>query len=241
MLKCRLLLLLVAAAAACHEPPPPPAAGAARPAPAGGAPERVWSFEDAALSADFAAEETNSKGAPGRWESAADPAAPDGARVLRLADTRNAGSTFNLFLSRDGFPADMDLSVRLRADRGAEDQGGGLAWRARDAQNYWCARWNPLEDNIRLDVVENGRRRTLDDVRLAADPRAWHELRVQARGPQIVVLFDGVERLHASDAALPEGGRLGLWTKADAASSFDLLRFAVLAPPQGAIPGPEPR
>ncbi len=41
----------------------------------------------------------------------------------------------------------------LRAHTGKEDQGGGLIWRRRDANNYYIARYNPLERNFRVYYV----------------------------------------------------------------------------------------
>lgn len=185
--------------------------------------------------------ETNSEGTPARWETAEVTGAPDGARVVRVAETENSGGTYNLLLTRDPFPADLELSVQLRADRGREDRGGGIVWRALDASNYWIVRWNPLEENLRLYVVADSVRKTLASAQVEAEPKAWHEVRVVMRGADATVWFDGVEALRASDPALPVGGRIGLWTKADAATSFDALRLAVPAPPGGPIPGPEPR
>jgi hypothetical protein len=44
---------------------------------------------------------------------------------------------------------------------------------------------------------------------------------VEARGAKLTVAFDGRQQIEAEDTAFPGGGRVGLWTKADAASSFD--------------------
>lgn len=234
---------LAALAAACHDSPPPPGPGEHfDPAHSGaGGPMRLWSFEEAGLPADWEPAETNSEGTPARWETAAADGAPDGARVVRVVESENSGGTYNLLLTRDPFPADLELSVQLRADRGREDRGGGLVWRARDAAHYWIVRWNPLEENLRIYVVEDGVRRALASAQVEAQAQAWHEIRLVARGPDVIVWFDRVEALRASDPALAEGGRIGLWTKADAATSFDALRLAAAAPPGGPIPGPEPR
>ncbi len=202
---------------------------------------RVWSFEEHTLPARWVAAETNTEDTPGRWESAPEQDAPDGARVMRLAMTENSGATFNLLMTQDSFPADLDLTVSVRADGGREDQGGGLLWRAQDAQNYWITRWNPLERNLRLYVVRDGKRRTVADATLDARADGWHQLRVVAVGSSTRVFFDGAELLIAEDPELPGGGAIGLWTKADALTSFDQLQLGIPAPPAGPIPGPEPR
>jgi hypothetical protein len=227
------LLLAAACLLACQETPAPAPA-------AGGAPMRIWSFEEPGLPAGWRVAETNSDGMPSRWESAPDAAAPEGGRVLRLAETLNSGATFNLLLSSDAFPADLDLSVRLRADSGKVDQGGGLLWRAQDADNYWITRWNPLEKNLRLYVVRGGERRTVADAKVDAPATGWHDLRVVAVGASVSVFFDGAQIFVAEDAELPGGGAIGLWTKADAATSFDALTLGIPSPPSGPIPGPAP-
>lgn len=230
-----LLLLAPAWLLSCQDMPAPDGVAA------GGAPLRIWSFEEHTLPARWMAAETNSDGTPGRWESAPEQRAPDGARVMRLAVTANSGSTFNLLMTQDAFPADLDLTVSLRADGGKVDQGGGLLWRAQDADNYWIARWNPLEKNLRLYVVRGGERRTLADAQVEARADEWHLLRIVAVGSTARVFFDGAELLTVDDAELPGGGAIGLWTKADAATSFDRLQLGIPSPPAGPIPGPEPR
>lgn len=228
--------------ASCHEQPPPPGPGGHQDPAAG--PMRLWTFEDDAsgtIPSGWSVAETNGDGTPARWAVTEMEDAQQGERFLRLVESHNSGSTFNMLLTDDTFPAYLQLAVWLRADSGKEDRGGGLVWRVQDADNYWVTRWNPSEKNLRLYVVENSVRRQLASVEIEADPAAWHELRVIARGSLVIVHFDGKERLRATDSVLPLGGRIGLWTKADAATSFDSLTFALVAPPQGDIPGPQPR
>jgi len=204
---------------------------------------RLWSFEetsDGKLPSGWAPSETNADGTPAQWSVVRGEDAAQGERYLRVI-TENTGSTYNMLLSLDSYPADLELAVWVRADSGAEDRGGGLAWRALDADHYWIARWNPKEKNLRLYVVENGARRTLASADIEADPAQWHELRVLARGARATVLFDGTEVLSHEDPALPDGGRIGFWTKADAATSFDALTLAIAAPESGSVPGPSPR
>src|SRR6185312_9085510 len=117
---------------------------------------------------------------------------------------------------------DVDLSVRLKAVAGETDQGGGLVWRAKDAQNYYLARYNPLEDNYRLYKVIDGKRTMFlnADIKHSA---GWHDLRVTMNGKRIECYYDGKKYLEYEDESLPEAGRIGLWTKADAQSQFDDL------------------
>ena len=133
------------------------------------------------------------------------------------------GGEFNVLLSTKMQAKDVDLTVRMKAHQGKIDQGGGLVWRARDVKNYYVARYNPLEDNYRLYFVQNGRRAMIASADVHIDKKAWHTLRVTMKGAEITCYLDGKKELSARDMTFPQGGKVGLWTKADAVSWFDDL------------------
>lgn len=185
-------------------------------------------FEDVppgSLPAGWVAAETAGAGHPATWSVAELKGAPSGNRALRLA-AKNSGETFNLLLSTAAFPADLGLAVAIHADAGDEDRGGGLVWRAVDADNYYIARWNPLEDNLRAYKVVAGVRTMLKSVDVAADAAQWHTLRVRAQGTGFQVAFDDKVLLECEDATFAQGGKVGLWTKADAQTNFDDFRVS---------------
>ena len=68
--------------------------------------------------------------------------------------------------------------------------GGGLIWRAADDRNYYLARANPLEQNIRVYRIVNGVRHLLQNFNQTIDLRGWHTLRVIHRGCQINIFYD---------------------------------------------------
>lgn len=165
-------------------------------------------------------------GKPAKWVVEAADKAPDGKNILRLAHTENAGSTYNMLLSEAKYPAGATLTVMLRADTGEEDQGGGLVWRAVDPENYYIARWNPLEKNFRAYKVEGGKRsKPLGSATIEADAKAWHELEVKMKDEKCKIEFDGKKILEFEDTTFKDDGRVGFWTKADAATSFDYLEI----------------
>ena len=55
----------------------------------------------------------------------------------------------------------MVLSVRFKAISGSRDQGAGLVWRFRDANNYYIVRANALENNVVLYKMQDGKRISL--------------------------------------------------------------------------------
>jgi hypothetical protein len=75
-----------------------------------------------------------------------------------FAQLKNGGyfTDFNLVLNSEINATDFDLKVSFLAIAGRADMGGGLIWRARDHQNYYITRANPLEQNIRFYRVVNG-------------------------------------------------------------------------------------
>jgi hypothetical protein len=153
----------------------------------------------------------------GRWE-----VAKDGGNHVLYQKARNDDATFNVALVEGTNYKDLDLSVRLRAVAGEVDRGGGLVWRAKDAKNYYIARYNPLEDNYRVYKVQDGKRTQFQSAKIPGDDK-WHTLRVSMIGTKITCSFDGQEYLGAEDSTFPETGKIGLWSKADAQSFFDDL------------------
>ncbi|MHC4215359.1 MAG: family 16 glycoside hydrolase, partial [Planctomycetota bacterium] len=109
---------------------------------------------------------------------------------------------------------------------GVIDQGGGPIWRCRDKDNYYIARWNPLEDNFRVYFVKKGRRRQLASADVKANPKLWHQIKIEHRENRIKAFFDGKKIIEVGNSTFTKAGRIGLWTKADAATSFDRLKVA---------------
>jgi Domain of Unknown Function (DUF1080) len=64
---------------------------------------------------------------------------------------------------------------------------------------------------------------SVDKLKLPASP--WNTLRIEHRGQKIECYLNGKKLLDATDdeAALAGAGRVGLWTKADAQTNFDLF------------------
>lgn len=157
----------------------------------------------------------------GDWKVVADTTAPSQPNVLaQLA--KSSGSTFNLALITDTNYKDADITVKIRAIAGRNDQGGGLVWRAKGTKNYYIARYNPLEDNYRVYKVENGKRTQFQSTDIK-HTSGWHTLRVTMTGDHIECYYDGKKYLDVKDNTFREAGKIGLWTKADAQSYFDDL------------------
>lgn len=182
-----------------------------------------WAFDDkpaGAQATGFEVAETNGRGTPGRWTVERDGAAPSKPNIWKLK-SQNRGGTFNLCVAPPPACADCDLSVRIRPDFGNEDQGGGLMWRYLDSGNYYTARWNPLESNYALYKVVGGKRTLLTEVSIEGRAGDWKTIRIVHLAERIDCYIDGRRVIAVHDDALTGVGRVGLWTKADACSSFD--------------------
>jgi hypothetical protein len=181
---------------------------------AAAAPAGHWDFESDAVGKPARGFTTE----VGRWEVARDG---DNHVLAQLAENENR--VYNVALVEGTSYKDLDISVRVKPRAGKLDQGGGLVWRAKDKVNYYIARFNPLEDNLRLYLVENGRRTQLDHADVAPG-RDWRTLRITMQGRDITGWLDGKKLLVAEDSTFPDAGRIGVWSKSDAQSYFDDLK-----------------
>jgi len=191
-----------------------------------------WFFDDVPvgeLPAGWKVEATNRRGPLATWRVIADATAPSGNHVLALVSPNHTfGGTFNICWTDTAFFRDGEISVRFKAVTGEEDRGGGVIWRAQDRENYYIARFNPLENNFRAYYVRDGARKTLADARIALPSGEWHTLKIIQHGDRFEGYLNGKKLLEGSDNLFPKAGGVGLWTKADAVTSFDDLAVELL-------------
>jgi hypothetical protein len=116
----------------------------------------------------------------------------------------------------DGF-----VETKFKPLAGREDQAGGLVWRFKDANNYYIARANALENNVSLYHTQNGRRITIKYVDAPVAAKQWHTLRVEFAGKAIKVMLDSMQYITAENDQIAGAGAVGVWTKADSVTAFD--------------------
>ncbi len=157
----------------------------------------------------------------GTWEIISD----DKGHTLSMV--KRSSGAFNLCYNKDINFSDGNISVDFRANRGRIDQGGGIMWRVQDNNNYYVARFNPLEDNFRFYIVHNGIRSELAsaDIKLSS---GWHTIKIEQKGDTFKGYIDGKEYLKYKDSHLKKAGGVGVWTKADAKTSFDNLKIDII-------------
>jgi len=162
------------------------------------------------------------KGEGSVWKVVADDTAPSKTGFVLAQTAEGPSALFNLCVIDEAGPKDLEVSVAFKAVKGKADQGGGIVWRYQDANNYYIARMNPLEDNYRVYKVVAGKRTQLETKEgLKVPAGEWHTMKIRNVGEQIECYLDGTKQLTAKDDTFTKAGKVGLWTKADAQTYFD--------------------
>jgi len=152
-----------------------------------------------------------------KWAVVADDTAPSKPNVLK----QSGEATYPVCIKGDTSVKDGYVEVKFKPISGREDQAGGLIWRAKDANNYYIARANALENNVTIYETVNGRRTERKRTRMTVTGNQWHTLRVDFQADHFTVTLDGKQALDWSDATFKDAGNVGVWTKADSVTLFD--------------------
>ena len=141
-----------------------------------------------------------------------------------LSLLKRSSSSFNLCYHPKVSFLNGTVTVKFKANSGHIDQGGGIMWRVQDDNNYYIARFNPLEDNFRFYLVHEGIREEISSADLYLS-KGWHSMKIIQQGDTFEGFIDGKPYLKSTDARLHKSGGVGVWTKADALTSFDDLNI----------------
>jgi hypothetical protein len=152
-----------------------------------------------------------------KWEVFADDSAPSKPNVLK----QSSEATFPICFKNDTNLKDDYVAMKFKPVSDKKDQAGGLIWRCQDADNYYLARANALEDNVTIYHTINGKRVSFKNVEEKVASGVWHTLRVDFEGNKFTVTFDGRKVIEASDDSISGAGKVGVWTKADSVTLFD--------------------
>src|SRR5450759_3462940 len=95
---------------------------------------------------------TNTGSGEAKWTIEKDDTAPSKPNVLK----QSGEATYPVCLKNDTSLKDGFVEVKFKAVSGKEDQAGGVIWRAKDADNYYIARANALEDNVTIYLTIKG-------------------------------------------------------------------------------------
>lgn len=160
---------------------------------------------------------TNTGKGKAKWSVEKDDTAPSKPNVLK----QSGEADYPVALKDDASLKDGFVEVKFKPVSGQEDQAGGVVWRAKDVDNYYIARANALEGNVRIYHFVKGRRTQFKGANLPVAANQWHTLRVNFSGNRFTVLFNGKELFTAEDETHKDAGKVGVWTKADSVTLFD--------------------
>src|SRR5260370_24655760 len=156
-----------------------------------------------------------------KWYIEKDDSAPSKPNVLKQSGT----ATFPVCIKNDTNLKDGFVEVKFKPIGGKEDQAGGIIWRVQDANNYYIARANALEDNVTIYHTINGRRVAFKNINTKVTSGVWHTLRVDFKGNKFTVTLDGNKVIEATDESFANAGKVGVWTKADSMTLFDNFSY----------------
>jgi hypothetical protein len=177
---------------------------------------------------DFQSALTGS-GNPGQWEVVADASA-EGGRALAQLNADRTDYRFPLAIYMPTVPSEVEATVRFKPISGSVDKAGGVAVRLVDRNNYYVARANALENNVRFYRVVAGRRQQLATANAKVAVGEWHILTIRAEGERFTVSFNGKVLHITKDKTFSSPGKVALWTKADSVTHFDKLTITPLEP-----------
>ena len=152
-----------------------------------------------------------------KWTIERDDTAPSKPNVLKQSGV----ATYPVCFKNDTNLKDGFVQVKFKPISGKEDQAGGVVWRLKDANNYYIARANALEDNVTIYHTINGRRTEKKRTSMKVASNVWHTIRVDFADNHFTVTCDGKKAIEWDDDTFKEAGKVGVWTKADSLTLFD--------------------
>ena len=171
-------------------------------------------------------------GRPGEWKIIMDevppllaPLSPQAPVVTRRAvvaqtSTDPTDERFPMLIYDGETFKDFNLTTRFKIVGGTVEQMAGVVFRFQNESNFYVFRASALGKNVRFYKVVNGIRSDPIGPEMDIPTNTWHTLGVQCQGNQITCWLDGklvMPTLHDNSFAT---GKIGYWTKSDAASHF---------------------
>ena len=117
------------------------------------------------------------------------------------------------------------ISMRFKGVSGRVDQGAGIAFNIKQNGDYLVVRANPLENNLVLFKLKDGKRSSVKWIRGVNTPsKVWHTIKVTIKNKTIKAYINDKLYLEYTHTE-PISGRVGLWSKADSYVFFDDIVF----------------
>jgi hypothetical protein len=167
------------------------------------------------------------QGALGQWVVVDDASTPS-KRAVEQSSTDRTDYRFPLAVYQPVIAKNVEVTIRFKPIAGKEDQSGGIAVRLASPGDYYIARANALEDNVRFYKVVKGRRQQLASANVKVASGEWHTLGLKAENDRFTVSFNGKTVHSTTDRTFAGAGRVALWTKSDSVTRFDQISIREL-------------
>lgn len=161
-----------------------------------------------------------------RWHVVQDATAAAGFAIEQMRAPTNADSA--LAISKAASLRNVDVSLRLKAISGFEDQAGGVALRLVAPDTYYLVQVDVRRDRVLFQRVTGGVSEDIVGVDADIASDAWHTLNVRAMEDEFVITLDGVWMFTAFDKSLSQGGHFALWTNVHGITRFESISIAPL-------------
>jgi hypothetical protein len=167
------------------------------------------------------------KGDAAKWLVVEDKTASQGKAIAQVSTDRT-DYRFPLAVYKPVSAKDVEVAVHCKPVAGKVDEACGVAVRLSTPDDYYVARANALEDNVRFYRVVRGKRAQIQSANVKVAPNQWHMLGLKAEGDRFTVSFDGKDLYTATDKTFADPGKVALWTKADSVTHFDQITIRSL-------------
>jgi hypothetical protein len=121
------------------------------------------------------------QGAGGKWTVVGDPTAAKGRAIAQIGKDRT-DYRFPLAVYKPFSGKNLEFSVRFKPVAETVDEAGGVALRLLTPDDYYVARANALEDNVRFYRVVKGKREQLAGANTKVSANQWHTPALKAEG-----------------------------------------------------------
>jgi hypothetical protein len=160
------------------------------------------------------------RGSP-KWAVEQDATAPSKPNVLK----QSGSGTFPYCVLKQSSLADGYVEVKFKPLAGKEDQAGGIIWRFKNADNYYVARANALENNLSSTTP-----RTAPKTSSTSTPGLRkRQVRCAWSSPGSRSSRSGRQDPSNPGCHIAGAGAVGVWTKADSVTAFDDFQFGAAA------------
>jgi hypothetical protein len=163
----------------------------------------------------------------GQWRIVGDATATAGL-AIEQSGVQTVEDRFPLAIYKTASTKNAEISLRLKADGGKSDRGGGVAVRLSSPQDYYLVQVDALRDRVLFSRVRDGASEEIVGVDADIASHSWHTLTVRAVDNEFTVSLDGIWVFTGFDRTPSQAGRIALWTKGDSVTRFDQIEIAPL-------------